>query len=135
IGIDGAGFFQREFQLRVLNVVLRWKNRLHRVYADHAGLLVEFATEVLLALVLFARSRNNGVFHRTDHNLRFNALFSSKRINDVVIVTCYSLFSCSSLGSPDHRITRSSNHPILQISGARLAFSTLANSISTLAPG
>ena len=77
IGVDLARIFQRDFQLRIFDIVIGRKNAFDRVDPDTSAVLVELAPQILLALVFFASSGNNGIFHRAHHNLRIDSFFAA----------------------------------------------------------
>jgi hypothetical protein len=84
-----ARIFQRDLQQRILHLLRSLHHRLHREGIDLAGLFIQLRAQVFLRLVVFARSHNNGIFHRANYNLRINPLLPAQRINRVVKLTSH----------------------------------------------
>ena len=89
IGIRLASFVHGNLQSRIFNLLRQFDNCLHRKCANLPRVFVQLRAQVFLRLVVFARSHNNGVFHRTDHNLRINTLLSTESVDRVIELACH----------------------------------------------
>ena len=87
--VNLAGIIHCDLQLRVLHLLGRLDNRLHRKCVDLACFLVQLSAQVLLCLIVFACRDNNGVFHRAHYDLRINALLFTQGVNSVVKLACH----------------------------------------------
>ena len=83
-GIDFVRVFQRDLQVGIFHLLGRLYDGLHREGADLAAVFIQLRAEVFLRFVVLARRHDNGIFHRTHHNLRVNSLFTAHAFDDVV---------------------------------------------------
>ena len=89
VGIDLARIFQCDLQVRIFHLLGSLHHSLYRKGMNLARFLVQLRAQILLRLVVLARSHNNGVFHRANYNLRINAFFPAQRVDSVVELTCH----------------------------------------------
>src|SRR6266436_1738810 len=92
VRVQLASVFEGHLQDRILHLLGILDHGLDRECTDLAGVLVQFGPEVFLRLVVLAGSHHNGVFHRTDHNLRINPFFPAQRVDRVIELTCHIKF-------------------------------------------
>ena len=89
IRIGFSRVINRDLKIRIFNLLRSLDDALHRKSANLARIFVELRAQVFLGLVVLAGGDNNGVFHRTDYNLRIDSLFPAQRINRVIELACH----------------------------------------------
>ncbi len=91
IRIDLLRIHERHLRQRILQGLWTFHNRLDRECPDLSTVLVEHCAQVLLRLVVLARSDNNRVFHRAHYYLRIDSLFPADRVYRVIKLACHDL--------------------------------------------
>jgi len=82
LAVNRLGFGDRDLLARVGHFV---DDRLHREQLDLAVLGIEFRLQLFVfGLVVLARRRQHGFFHRLDHDLGLDALFLGERLDGLL---------------------------------------------------